>query len=682
MMMVSVWSQVQVISPCSGVWANAQPLVLEVPHDAEVFYTTTGGDPLVSGFAYDGPVMLEGTGEQKLTYITVKNGVSSAVQEISWTVEPATPLTFITPPVDGVIPIDASNSLSIPQNYSYAMADQSMLITGRELILEQKTSIMRYLPIKITDGSLYWRYVLQVGGDAEELDANVQFSPAWYCKDWDYVMFTSGKSIVFSIDDQELRESPSGIIHIDRTADHEFKWRFKDSPTASFKTEFLPARPSIIGAPSGVTVNTGVSYEISDPDYCFGYKTPDGKTHFYQKLSIDTLYGDSVGFSAPLTVYFQGIPQAVYTPIFIVDKLPPAPPTVESSNLSKYSRSNVMLTVNSGEEVYYYVSKVEKQGNGFLDSEIQQFSFSPNALEENQYLLLENDYLQLAGTENTATFVTVFLFSKDKAGNKSSPVLYTTVIDPWFYYVSNNNISDGTIPDGTQDKPFISIESMISLLNKGNPVVIYINGTYNSVPSFNITANTILRGSDVTRIKFAKGNLISIQQSDFSAVNCSFEFTDTPEAITAVGGNVSLTNVELALEGSDTGIGLQADTVNINLLNTGFTVKSKNYASGFSLSDSNIVVDGSRVVVLSDTVVAFSIVDSIFDLQDSSITVLGTLARCAEIVRSQITMGNSLFQAKKNNPSVSAIWVDKKSTILKDDKNTINGFKSFIQDRK
>ena len=48
-----------IVSPKPGTWVNKQPLVLEVPESCEVFYSFSGSHPMESGFAYDGPVMLE-----------------------------------------------------------------------------------------------------------------------------------------------------------------------------------------------------------------------------------------------------------------------------------------------------------------------------------------------------------------------------------------------------------------------------------------------------------------------------------------------------------------------------------------------------------------------------------------------------------------------------------------------
>ena len=49
----------RIISPVPGTWANKQCLVLNTTDGSECFYSYSGTDPLTSGFAYDGPVLID-----------------------------------------------------------------------------------------------------------------------------------------------------------------------------------------------------------------------------------------------------------------------------------------------------------------------------------------------------------------------------------------------------------------------------------------------------------------------------------------------------------------------------------------------------------------------------------------------------------------------------------------------
>ena len=62
-----LWAQIKIISPVPGTWANKQMLLIDTEDGADYFYSLNGENPEVAGFAYDGPVLIDLTGD-----ITVK----------------------------------------------------------------------------------------------------------------------------------------------------------------------------------------------------------------------------------------------------------------------------------------------------------------------------------------------------------------------------------------------------------------------------------------------------------------------------------------------------------------------------------------------------------------------------------------------------------------------------------
>ena len=85
----------KVISPVEGTWANPQSLIIDSEPGTEVYYSLNGGDPLISGFAYDGPVLLEGTGDFSLTIVSVSKEGTSIPKTIEYTVENKPELSYI-----------------------------------------------------------------------------------------------------------------------------------------------------------------------------------------------------------------------------------------------------------------------------------------------------------------------------------------------------------------------------------------------------------------------------------------------------------------------------------------------------------------------------------------------------------------------------------------------------------
>ena len=57
--LASAFSEKDIISPARGQWCNQQVLVLDSSSALELYYSFSGTDPFVSGFAYDGPVLIK-----------------------------------------------------------------------------------------------------------------------------------------------------------------------------------------------------------------------------------------------------------------------------------------------------------------------------------------------------------------------------------------------------------------------------------------------------------------------------------------------------------------------------------------------------------------------------------------------------------------------------------------------
>ncbi|MBP5577142.1 MAG: chitobiase/beta-hexosaminidase C-terminal domain-containing protein, partial [Treponema sp.] len=64
-------TQEDILSPVQGEWDNVQALVIDNREPCGIYYSLTGSDPLVSGFAYDRPVVIEETGDVKIRITAV-----------------------------------------------------------------------------------------------------------------------------------------------------------------------------------------------------------------------------------------------------------------------------------------------------------------------------------------------------------------------------------------------------------------------------------------------------------------------------------------------------------------------------------------------------------------------------------------------------------------------------------
>ena len=84
----ALFAEVTVVNPAPGEYANLQTLVLESNGGEELYYSFSGTDPLAQGFAYDGPVVLDVTGNVELRVVSVDHNQNRQEQKIYFSVEP------------------------------------------------------------------------------------------------------------------------------------------------------------------------------------------------------------------------------------------------------------------------------------------------------------------------------------------------------------------------------------------------------------------------------------------------------------------------------------------------------------------------------------------------------------------------------------------------------------------
>ncbi|MBO5690500.1 MAG: hypothetical protein J6R96_01400, partial [Spirochaetaceae bacterium] len=157
-----------IVSPIEGTWANKQSLVLEVPEANEVFYSFSGSHPMESGFAYDGPVMIEAEGAVSLKIALVFSDGNAAIYTVDYTVESDETdfdnpfsLNFRQP----VVTYSTGESIGIPAGFSYRLGNSSNFLPGDKILaLQGGTFPHRYLPCEIIDGKKAWRFVLSPEG--------------------------------------------------------------------------------------------------------------------------------------------------------------------------------------------------------------------------------------------------------------------------------------------------------------------------------------------------------------------------------------------------------------------------------------------------------------------------------------------------------------------------------------
>ena len=120
-------STIKVLSPVEGNWCNKQMLIIDNDDNGEYYYSLNGADPEAFGFAYDGPVLIDLTGE--ITLRIKKVGKKKIETKINFTVHQDeainTPYrSFIESFYDsGVYNYTSGTELEIPDDLLYSFAN-------------------------------------------------------------------------------------------------------------------------------------------------------------------------------------------------------------------------------------------------------------------------------------------------------------------------------------------------------------------------------------------------------------------------------------------------------------------------------------------------------------------------------------------------------------------------------
>lgn len=716
------YTKADVISPVAGVWANCQSLVLDLPSGAEAFYSLSEEDPAVSGFAYDGPTLLNVSGNVHLMLLVVYEGGISEKIDVRYTVTPQkTPDYIDLSESDAFVRIDASRFVDIPQTVSYTFGNSSSLFSGKRLILQRKTIFERFVPLVLYDGQVPFRYVLLCGGDdgvLNETQAQTQSGAAdsileFY--DWNYFSFKSSVPVEYRIDDQNLRESRSERIYIQRGKDHVIYWRKKQSDAASagagetaeereqgevpFTAVLVPARPSVAGIPETPAVNTAVRLSLSDPRFSFGCASGGGKTRCASVCTIDTLDGDSFGFSRDIDIYYNGIKQGSMRPSFIIDKIPPSPPVITASDNRAYVRKSVLLNFSNTDTVYYCLKEPFAAAEGFTVQRIKELNSASVPLSSDDFVKLTSRDMVLESSDTHALFYMLHAYAQDVAGNRSETVVFQTVIDPLNYYVrgkangSSLPVSSAKRPafaDGSPDRPFGDFSALFEVLKTTSaPFVRCVaEGVCTDIPPLFIERDMEICGNSKTRLIFEKDAFIKVKNCTFTLKDCTLEQNHRSsnglyqnKLLEAENAVILLSGDELICKGSGSTSCISMRNSSLEITDSGVTVEALSYACGIHAEFSVLAAKNIRTVVLSETAVGMSANHSSVLLNASSFTLAAHLARALEFSASGFTLMNNSFVSQNEMKGTGAVWSDgvlSASQARTASGNTYKGFASLF----
>ncbi len=696
---VFAFSEVKIISPAPGQWANRQTLVVEITDGEEVFYSFSGTDPLASGFAYDGPVLLDVTGNVELRLAVVTKDRKRESLSVNYSVQESTQIE--NPDNDAfiknissapVIEYFSGERIDIPFTLEYKIGNGSEYEKGRVISTTRLSIFDRFIPLSLSDGKNQWRFIIHaipvVPGEYSRHDVPFKI------ENWDTVIFTDPKSI-YSVDGSWWRGT-GDPLKIDRTKSHMISWQSTDYKKENeIFSVSIPAKPALkIERLIDGTVEVKFDEKSSSNPRELeklrmkGISQAGGSSEIsalYTSLVADTFQGDKLDGLFPVEVYSDNVYQGtLYAKISVNRQTPPAP-KIKSSSPSYYSRDAVEISASTVKDGVLYASiagPVEIKPS-FELPKLEEISFPST-----DYSVYDGSKITLSADSEKIVAYKVSVYCKDMTGNTSQSASYSVIIDKFNYYVDAE--STAVEPDGSPFAPYKDLSWLSKFPGKKRFARIFVKGSVD-FPSGEtiIGSNVEFIGTNDARVIMPKAGVLVVRNASFLAKDIIFEKNSSGKQAKKSASSKAKTSMlifehapavflgtEIVADFEGDGNLIKLNSSSLNAKKSGFTVKTDGYGSVISSFDSKLNIRECRFASIAATAVDFSIHGGRFELYQSSCRVEGSMGRIAEFIGGTINISGNMFYGQFDSRVSGSLplWKDDKVVVINDSGNLSTGF--------
>lgn len=691
---IYAFSKKDILSPREGTWGNLQALVLNYDDSVELYYSLSGSDPLVSGFAYDGPVLIDETDNVVLKITALdKDGkrsdftINYSVKNFTYNAN-STGYNFIQSIKENPIKrFYSGTEFYLPNEFLYSTDNNLMpYLKAQNLNIDSQNLIERYVPISISDkNDAMFHFVLHIVPQ-ENIQNNslplISRTVPFEIRDWEYFKFT-GKNLIYQIDDDfwglDLNEKK-----LDRSVKHTIRWQSIAYEEGNPVQEIiLPPKPNV-----KIQKNENSSINISIPEDNKFYFAPDNSIqdykipqNFFSSITVDTFSGDDFTKDLSFSVYYENIFQGKVSASVSIDKKPPVAPKIESSSASSYTRKEVLIEIKSPEnQKIFFAQSLPYENDNASENEAEKIFKNLTVQNYSEY---KGQNIKLTSISNKVSFYKICAYCQDENGNKSDVSEYCVIVDEFNYYL-NPNSKDLEIQDGTYSHPFVNFEQALSVINQNEYTKLNVTGNIKLNESeYKISSDCLIHGNNAKFI-FSPETVLLID-SDTKNLNVSFENlvleknsqnSDSNKMLEVKNSDLSVLNCELIGIFDSNGILVDIKNGELKLQNSGFTVNALSYACALNSDLTKINCENARITSSAPTAVCFSIKASNSKISTSNFTVIANLGRCLEIVEATVALENNRFVVNSSSgiKNISPVWKDSSSNYSVYENNIVEAF--------
>lgn len=678
----------EIRNPIHGVWANRQVLVLEEETAALAYYSLDGSAPESSGLAYDGPVLLDVTGDIHLKVVFVFTDGQKKEEELDFTVneaelpEDSAAADFIKSFANGVREYRAGTELIIPPSVEYGFGgDTDNLEKGKTLSIPEDTVLERFVPLTIKAGGTLRRFALHtlpaIRGTYSRRAVPFEI------RNWDTIVFTD-KKMIYKIDGGWWTQ-PNVPIQVDRAVRHKISWQGIDYAAENpVQTFILPPKPKL--KTKKASDGSLQLFVKGNESYRFGVLDMAGEAlELYDSIRIDTFEGDNASGTAAAGVFYDSVYQGNLPFSYSVNRQKPSAPVFMSSAKNGFSRESIALSIesNDGFDIFAAVAGpiiLDNTNDSALDSVL----FDLNGIT---YKKISGKTLTLKAAAGGRAAYKVFAYAQDASGNISRVSEYGALIDTYNYYINGNAVSEAqkAVADGTKAHPYSSFDELLSLINKNDFSAVHVTGAV-SFPRGQIvlSSHCSIDGEEDAELILPQNSSIIVRNSRLSISNViiskhsdgEIAEVDNVSIFKIEHGVLELTDVAVSALFEHSGTVIHAEKSAVTLKKSGITSTARSYSSAVASVGSKVSVINSRIATAAETAVNFSAQGGIFELRSSDCRVSGSLGRIAELFDTHSSITDNSFQAEltKSGGANAPVFRGKRTLSVEYSGNSSAGF--------
>ncbi len=609
---------------------------------SELYYSLTGTDPFVSGFAYDGPVLIEKKGAVKVRIGVVESDGTKKEFAVDYNVMPAVlsdlddetrefaEKNLVKTPL---ITYRSGTEYSLPSGIRYSFEKTRTPFLRQKLKLKAENFVERFASFFATDGLNNYHSVIRIiPGEKASVSKKVELP--FSITDWNGFSFTDRK-FFYQIDD-EMWNSDYTDRFIERNVEHTIHFQSVDYEGDSLCYEYiLPSIPEI----KSKNVGDGVVHFFLPEDGRYTFENGE------KIIQGEAFWGeDAEGAFCP-KVYLDGMLQGIVKVDYKLDRLAPEDPVISASGNSTFSRNTLALKIECAEdaEIFYAVSEPVYYDEGKdIPSDIEM------AMPEDFDRYIGSDIV-IGSYEDKSCAYKVFAYAVDGAGNSSRVVEQKYIIDEMNFYVGPG--SDENKADGSYMNPFVSLEQAISAINSSEGGKrLHLKGDLEVKDGEHVISKDCVIYGNGGKIVFIGSASLVVQNASVEIKKCTLEKHDDGPSLLlkANEGSISFDDCEIAGFYKEDGKLFEIKNSDVSFVDCGLTVSASRISMCGDISAGSLKVSSSRLTALGQSASALKVMNCNASFDHNLFTLIGGICKGVDIAGGTVSFAGDIFNAQSD----------------------------------